>query len=289
MSRRNQLRRRLETLEEIGAIMDAIRNIALMETHKLSRFRAHQHRVVAGIEAAAADFLAHYPEFLTPAVESNVIVAVGSQRGFCGDFNESVAQAVRSHCARAGVAARILVVGHRLRARFGADANVIGVVDGPGAVEEVQPVLHHVMEALGALHSDASDAQPIDVALVAHEEGSAEIRIRGVLPEIPRMSRPQFAFPPRLNLSPAEFFRGLLEHYLWARMHDAFFGSLMAENRRRLQHLEGAMQRMEQKSAALRRKYNALRQEEITEEIEVILLSGDALRRARDPRLEIRT
>ena len=60
-------------------------------------------------------------------------------------------------------------------------------------------------------------------------------------------------------------------------MHDVFYGSLMAENRRRLQHMEGAMQRMEEKTGELQRRYNLLRQEEITEEIEIILLSADML------------
>jgi F-type H+-transporting ATPase subunit gamma len=60
-------------------------------------------------------------------------------------------------------------------------------------------------------------------------------------------------------------------------MHDVFYGSLMAENRRRLQHMEGATKRIQDKTARLQQKYNLLRQEEITEEIEVILLSNDAL------------
>ena len=58
----------------------------------------------------------------------------------------------------------------------------------------------------------------------------------------------------------------------------------MAENRRRLQHMEGAMQRMDENASELRRKVNLLRQEEITEEIEVIMLSHEALRRSHLPR-----
>ena len=53
----------------------------------------------------------------------------------------------------------------------------------------------------------------------------------------------------------------------------------MAENRRRLQHMEGAIQRIQEKAGEMQRKHNMLRQEEITEEIEVIMLSNDALQR----------
>jgi F-type H+-transporting ATPase subunit gamma len=51
----------------------------------------------------------------------------------------------------------------------------------------------------------------------------------------------------------------------------------MAENRRRLEHMENALHRMEGKIEDLRRRRNVLRQEEIVEEIEVILLSAESL------------
>ena len=49
--------------------------------------------------------------------------------------------------------------------------------------------------------------------------------------------------------------------------------SLMAENIQRVRHLESAVQHLDDKSANLLHQSNALRQEEIIEEIEVILLS----------------
>jgi len=41
-----------------------------------------------------------------------------------------------------------------------------------------------------------------------------------------------------------------------------------------VRHLEGAVRHLDDRSSALRRKCNALRQEEIIEEIEIILLSA---------------
>lgn len=46
------------------------------------------------------------------------------------------------------------------------------------------------------------------------------------------------------------------------------------------------MQRMEENASQLQRKYNVLRQEEITEEIEVIMLSNEALQRSLNIRKE---
>ena len=57
-------------------------------------------------------------------------------------------------------------------------------------------------------------------------------------------------------------------------MHELLYVSLMTENHRRMMHLEGAVKHLDEESDKLARQYNALRQEEITEEIEIILLSA---------------
>ncbi len=55
------------------------------------------------------------------------------------------------------------------------------------------------------------------------------------------------------------------------------YSSLMAENQQRQAHMDRALQRLDEDSARLRLRYNNQRQEEITEEIEIILLSADML------------
>lgn len=280
MSKRAQIQRHLGMLSDIGGIMGAMKNISLMETHKLARIRAYQHRVVASIEAAATDFSSHYPEIGLPveAAASDLIVAIGSQSGFCGDFNETVVAALHAYWREAaGRPSGVVVVGRRLAARLGKDPRVLVSLDGPSVVEEVQPVLGRLINALGELQAREGRAGPFAVTVFAHREGEDRLGRRSILPvPQPRGEAARFPYPPLLNLAPSALFSELARHYLWAQMHDLFYGSLMAENRRRLQHMEGAMQRMEEKTEALRRKYNLLRQEEITEEIEVIMLSNEA-------------
>jgi F-type H+-transporting ATPase subunit gamma len=284
MSKRAQIQRHLRALNEIGGIMGAMKNISLMETHKLARFLAHQHRVLAGIEATAADFLGHHPEigYSTARAASGVTVAIGSQRGFCGDFNESVVDAINQH--RRQVAKQphgLLVVGRRLASRLGKDQRVTASFDGPSVAEEVQPVLHRLMTALSELQAQEGRTELLGITVIAHHEGDNQLAIRSILP-VPNPGRfsSRFAYPPLLHLAAPMFFSELARHYLWAQMHDEFYSSLMAENRRRLQHMEGAIQRMAEKAGEMQRKYNMLRQEEITEEIEVIMLSNEALRKS---------
>jgi F-type H+-transporting ATPase subunit gamma len=56
------------------------------------------------------------------------------------------------------------------------------------------------------------------------------------------------------------------------------YGSLLAENQRRMQHMDSATRRLERTSEELVLRRNVLRQEEITEEIEIIMLSVGALK-----------
>jgi F-type H+-transporting ATPase subunit gamma len=55
----------------------------------------------------------------------------------------------------------------------------------------------------------------------------------------------------------------------------------VAENRQRLAHMEHALNRLDETAARLALKRNALRQEKIVEEIEVILSSEQAFANAR--------
>jgi F-type H+-transporting ATPase subunit gamma len=62
-----------------------------------------------------------------------------------------------------------------------------------------------------------------------------------------------------------------------AVLHEIIYLSLAAENRRRLQHREGAVNHLDDEIVNLQHKAQTYRQEEITEEIEVILLNAENL------------
>ena len=80
--------------------------------------------------------------------------------------------------------------------------------------------------------------------------------------------------PPLLNLSPQALLGELTDHYLFAALHAMLYTSLMIENQHRASHLDGAVKHLDDESDKLARHCNVLRQEEIIEEIEVILLSA---------------
>jgi len=273
MTRRHQLAGRLAGLREVRAILSAMKNIALMELRALAGLLEHQRRAMATIERAAADFLCFHAPPGEAAPAATVCIVVGSERGFCGEFNEALEAEARAVRARGE---RLIAVGARLADRL-EEADGGGLLAGANVAEELPAVLQRVAAELERVQR-AAPAGPLHVkAVYQNPDGSGPLtRTIAPLPLPERPPRPR-AYPPRLTLAPPEFFAGLLEQALLMSLQEAFSVSLIAENRRRLEQMEGALRRLDEITTRLAQRLNASRQEEITQEIEVIMLSAEAL------------
>jgi len=278
MSRRRELEHHRDSLAEIRDIMNSMKTLAYMETRKLARFLDAQHAVVRNIEKASADFLSFHPELL-PAAHSaqTVFVLLGAQRGFCGDFNHALlnhlddALQERTHNHNPV----LIAVGHRLSVLLEQDERVAASMDNAGVVEEVPSILGRIVHELSSLQEQT---RMLNVYGLFHS-GEGGIVMRTILPPFQQCleQAPQHSHPPVLNEPAEQFLPRLADHYLFAVLHEMLYTSLMAENHQRVTHLDGAVKRLEDESAELARRCNALRQEEIIEEIEVILLSAASL------------
>jgi len=270
MSTLAQHKRHLGSLRDIRDIMAALKNISLTEGQRLRRFLDAQQRVVHGIEQAMADYLSHYPQPLPGSeAEFEIVLVIGSERGFCGDFNEALLAQFTPEPAEMQT---LVAVGEKLGLKLEEERLPAETMTGPTTVEEVPGVLLAVVDKLREINARHGTAQ---LTIVHHRyDGYAAA---------PRRLRPfrdfaaktaQQGYAPLLNVPPQTFFQELIDHYLFAVLHGIFYGSLAAEHQLRLQHLEGAIQHLDRQSAALTQRYNSLRQELITEEIEMILLSA---------------
>lgn len=279
MSKRRDLETQLRSLTEIKEIMNAMKNLSLMEVHRLNRFLDTQRRVVASIEAAAGDFLLFHPELLAGEEKiRNVYVLVGSERGFCGDFNEVLLGALDNHIGSAGDV-RLVAIGSKLVAKLSVDTRIAASLDGASVVEEVDSVLVKLMDALTGLSAPGAVGAPLRLTVFHHDAAAETIKVSdlGPFPK-PESKTIRFAHEPLVYLQPQTFFAGLADQYLFAALHELLYSSLMAENQRRMQHMDAVVRRLEHRSTELLQKRNILRQEEITEEIEVIMLSVEALK-----------
>lgn len=278
MPRRHDIDARLRSLEDIGKIMRSMKNLSYMETRKLTRFLGSQRLVVAGIEEAASDFLTHYPDLLPQVAGAHgsraLHLLIGAERGFCGNFNEAVRDGLVPETGPVGPAPALLIaVGSRLATLLRGDPRLVASIPGASAAEEVPAVLSQLVPALSQLTSEQG-GRPLFVVHLDPE--TDQVVADPLLPpfrSVPKDAVPAHPYPPCLNLAPEPFFAALIEHYLFAALHAVLFGSLMAEHQQRVRHLEGALQRVDSRIRELGQRRNLLRQEEITEEIELILLN----------------
>jgi F-type H+-transporting ATPase subunit gamma len=272
MSGQAELAQRYARLKEISGIMTAMKSLSLVETKKLARFIGHQRRMLANIEAAAADFLSFFPVEAADAKQPAILLLIGSERGFCGNFNERVLAALDALPGEQPAPA-LLVTGSRLTAKLADRPGIVTRIDGASVTEDVPAVLNRIMDAL---HS-ASAALGTGAALfgLAHTTEGEPV-LKRLLPFDPPPA-PHFAHPPRLHLAPPAFFAELLDQYLLAALYGLLYESLAAESRQRLAHMEQALDRLDETLSRLALQRNALRQEKIVEEIEVILSSQQAL------------
>ncbi len=277
MSKRRQLELHLSAWQELRTIMAAFKNLSFIEAQKLRRLLATQQQVISNIEEAAADFLAHYPQTIAGTGEhAPLYVLLGSERGFCGDFNESLLTSFREHSASHAATTRIVAIGRKLHARISDDPRLTASLAGPSIAEEVPAVLLRIVDTLNTLQSQ----HPVSSLRVLHHEifdTGTRLRLRRPFEDL-RPRDPALPYPPLLTLPPAVFFHALVDHHLYAVLHGMFYSSLAAEQQQRLEHLDGAMQRIDKKLAAGWLRRNTLRQEEITEEITLILQSAGKLR-----------
>ena len=260
--------------------MNAMRALAFMETRKLEGFLDTQRAMAAHIQMLAEDFFSFYPDTLPDAGEPiQLYLMLGSERGFCGDFNQALLETLSSIPKHANATpGSVIAVGSKLGALLEISQQATQI-EGASVLEDIENVLMDIIGTLSELQAQHGD---IALTIIHHDPAKDGLLSTQVLPPFAslRGSAVQFSYPPQLNLDPEVFCQELIERYLSSALHEILHLSLMAENQRRVTHLEHAVRQLDDKSEALARRGNTLRQEEITEEIEVILLSASDLQEA---------
>jgi F-type H+-transporting ATPase subunit gamma len=277
MTRRRELERHRQSLGEIREIMNSMKTLAYMETRKLDRFLDAQHAVVQNIEEVVADLLSFYPETLPDAeVTTPVYIVIGTERGFCGDFNHALLEHLESTLQESPAEnPTMILVGRKLYTLLEDDERVAAWFDGASVAEEVTSLLNNIVSELTALQ----EKHGVLTLFCLYHGDQDGIVMQKLLPPFQdlRHKPPRFACPPVMNLAPRELLVEFVDSYLFASLHEMLYTSLMVENHQRVTHLDGAVKHLDDQSAEMARQANTLRQEEIVEEIEVILLSAASL------------
>jgi F-type H+-transporting ATPase subunit gamma len=270
LSKRRDVEKRITSLRDIQDIMDSMKKLAMIEARKLTRFNKLQQQVVESITLALNDVRGHFISG-EPAVEAPpVYLLLGAERGFCGAYNEQILEVL----AQLPGSARspLIAVGSRLAVHAQKAYPDAVCLSGAAVADEVDLVLVSIIRALNSLRREHG---PVRLEVIRLQPDARKASCQTTLPPVSGESAK--GLPPLVNMPPHRLLGALLEQYLFALAHGWLFESLLAENQRRIQHLDQAVHKLERRCADLEKRRNRLRQEEIIEEIEVILLNSASL------------
>lgn len=280
MSRFRKVESHLRQLEELQSIISSMKTLAQLELRKLGGIAENQGAMVQILDQAASDYLRFFPE---PQTDTDKVVwlVIGSERGFCGPFNELlIQQLLRELPDRVGAERLVLAVGRKLGGRLAEKLPGCEALAGACTGEEIPTILTQVV---GAIRDRLQHNGSAALRVIFHNDERGTVVNRRLLPPEKVALSAEHAFAPLLYLEPTRFFHEFLQHYLFLGLIRLLTVSLLAENRYRVQHLGGAVHRLDERLAVLRTRARSLRQEEITEEIEMILLGSGAFDRSGEP------
>jgi F-type H+-transporting ATPase subunit gamma len=262
----------MKTLGEIAGILESMRTLAVIESHRLTRSVECQRHLEAALRSIAQELLSHHPALAPVEPPGTAWLVAGSERGFCGDFNTRLRTALEQ---RRSVGEPVIVVGSRIGAELSLDATLARQLPGPLTADETAERLPALIEAVNELIESRG---PLRITALHHADDAETVLETRIVPPFGKPStKSERPYPPLLYQAPDDLFRHLVDHYLFAVLHWLLDRSLLSEHQYRIRHLDGATRRIEDTLETLRSGNNRLRQEEITEELQVILLGAEAL------------
>lgn len=273
MSRLRKIEYHLRQITELQSIISSMRTLAQLELRKLS-VNVEHHREMAEALLGVVDVYYRFFQDQEPPSSRELLLVIGSERGFCGSFNELLVNFLLEGWP--GVTSepqRVLAVGRKLCSQLEERLPGCTGLAGAGTSEELAKILSGIVDTVQTL---MVECQANGFRILHHDDESGRVVGTRLLPPERGRHVSVNTVQPLLYLAPHLFFREFLEHYLYLGLIRLFTVSLYAENRYRVEHLGGAVHRLDDKLAVMRNRARLVRQEEITEEIEMILLGSGA-------------
>ncbi len=265
------LRERLGLLDELRQIVTAMRNLAYAELQRLNRAQSAQAKAEHAILRALADTASATQAGTAPSAPTHIVwLVIGAERGFCGGFNDRLADALPD-LMRRHVGSTWMIAGTRLRQRVEPLLPDAAWLVGSNGTEDAVSCVDQWMSALVSLEQSHSPAAPALRLLHHAGHGIAETPL---LP-MPDLPPPTPGPRPMRHLAIAELMSKLLAEMVRVGLLGALQQSLQQENHWRLGQMQRAQDYLEEAGSRLRRRYFRQRQTEITSELETLMSSLD--------------
>jgi F-type H+-transporting ATPase subunit gamma len=278
MTQHRQTQAKVTLLRDINELLKAIKNIALMEVNKAGKGVILQKRRTDSIQETITDFLRAYPKSL-PVTRNRLTfyILLGSERGICGNFNELVYERLpRSRTDNT----HLIVIGQQLVNKF-ANQERCHLLPGANVFEDIPQVINAVLAIMQRVYQQQGYSHPQSWTIIHNSDNNPgnELQTQIYQPfSLTNASSDGASHAkPLIHLSPDQLLLELLNQFLASVFYTVVYESFLAENRQRLHHIESALNQLDKRLQRLKHRLNTFRQEEITEELEVLLTSVKSL------------
>ena len=286
-----QIRRQLDTFDDLGAIvrtMKALAAVSIRQYEQAVRSLADYYRTVElGLHVVLRD-MPVVPAAAPRPPERIAAVVFGSDHGLCGRFNEDMADYARERLVEAagdGEAVRLVAVGARVAALLeNAGHAVEEDMFVPGSAERITATVRQILFKVDDWQAEAR----VQRVYLFYNRPIAGGRYHptGVqlLPvDLHRFHRLEAArWPgrslPTYTIERGRLFAALLRQYFFVSIFRACAESLAAENASRLAAMQSAEKSLDERHEELRGEFRRQRQDAITAELLDVVTGYEALR-----------
>jgi F-type H+-transporting ATPase subunit gamma len=269
-----RLKARIASLEELRDLIRALRAMAGSRVQEAQGALAGIRRYAEVVEYAIAENAAlltreRMSSRAGPSDDS-VLMAVTSEHGFTGAFNDRLIDRAREELKPGD---RLAVIGRR---------GSVLAEEGHLDVDWCVPMATHIGGVPGVARRVADhlvDVTTARIVFAAYRTGGQyEIEARDILPLDPALLQGMGPVEPPLHqLDPYILLERLSGEYLFAEVTRAIMESLASENGARLQVMSAADHNIGDKLETLGRQHNHLRQEAITAELLDVVTGAEAV------------
>lgn len=286
MQRIEILKRKINSAEELGSI---VRTMKVMASVSIRQFEEaveslgeYFRTVELGLRIVLSRSFQEVEPMLMKGEERRPgWIVFGAGQGLCGSFDEVIADYVEDFRGkREGEAPLLYVLGDRLADHLEQRGfRIDGIYDLPGTVGGINDTVTDLLVGIDRWQSEPA----VESILLFHNKPAGKIRYaprqqhllpldRHWLYRITEQTWPTNNIP-QFGMDPVRLFSSLIRQYLFVSLYRAAAESLAAEYSSRLNAMQAAEQKIDERLRELENRYREVRQTTITEEL-LDIMSG---------------
>ena len=283
----------LERIESLGSVVSTMKSLAAVNIRHFEEAAAAADRYYENIRLALQVLMMNKPpevQFSESYSSHHILVAIGSDQGMVGQFNETVAQETEKLLRELKhdypeSTPHLYNMGYRIGASLHSyDLSSEEEIPMAGTLNEAVDVVQDVLELIA---SKSDRIMPVRLVNNRPQGGASYItessRVlpldRKILEQLSQRPWKGKSFP-MTRYSWRSLFESLSREYLFISLYYAVVQSLASENAARLAAMQAAEKNIDEKKEEVRTLFNQKRQSSITEELLDIVGGFEALQRS---------